>query len=120
MAVRNFKELIVWQKSMELTTEIYQLCKQFPREEVYGLKSQICRAAVSVPSNIAEGQGRKSTAEFLNFLSIAKGSLCEIETQLIIATNLNYLKIQDTVKAQNLIVEIKKMLSSLCSSLNKP
>ena len=78
MAVKNFKELVVWQKSMELTLIIYHLVKHFPKEEMYALTSQICRAAVSIPSNIAEGQGRQSKAEFLNFLSIANGSLAEV------------------------------------------
>ena len=81
MPVKTYEELEVWQKAMELVALIYRLTKGFPREEVYGLTSQLRRAAVSVPSNIAEGQGRRSTKEFLNHLSMARGSLLEVETQ---------------------------------------
>ena len=109
MAVKNFKELVVWQKSMELTLIIYHLVKHFPKEEMYALTSQICRAAVSIPSNIAEGQGRQSKAEFLNFLSIANGSLAEVETQLLIAIKLGYIQEADAQYAQDLIIQIGKM-----------
>ena len=93
MAVKHYRELIVWQKSMDLVTQVYRLTRLFPREELYGLTNQIRRAAVSIPSNIAEGQARQSTAEFRNFLSIAQGSLAELETQILIAVNLNYLEL---------------------------
>jgi four helix bundle protein len=85
MAVQSYRELIVWQKAMKLVQSIYSLTKDFPKEEVYALTSQIRRAAVSIPSNIAEGQGRDSTKEFLHHLSIAYGSLMEVETQILIA-----------------------------------
>ncbi|HKC66104.1 MAG TPA: four helix bundle protein, partial [Pyrinomonadaceae bacterium] len=88
--VRNYSELIVWQKAMDLVEGIYAATKQFPKEEIYGLTSQIRRAAVSIPSNIAEGQGRKSINEFLHHLSIAYGSLREVETQILIAERLLY------------------------------
>jgi len=81
MKVKNYRELIVWQKAMDLVEEVYKSSRDFPREEVYALTSQIRRAAVSIPSNIAEGQGRKSTSEFLHHLSIAHGSLREVETR---------------------------------------
>jgi hypothetical protein len=81
MKVKNYRELIVWQKAMDLVEEVYKSSRDFPREEVYALTSQIRRAAVSIPSNIAEGQGRKSTNEFLHHLSIAHGSLREVETR---------------------------------------
>lgn len=80
MKVKKYSELIVWQKAIELTQEVYTATRRFPKEEVYGLTSQLRRAAVSVPSNTAEGQGRKSTSEFLHHLSIAYGSLMEVET----------------------------------------
>src|SRR5262249_3823706 len=90
MAVRNYRDLIAWQKAMDLVEVVYGLSTSFPREELYGLTSQIRRAAVSVPSNIAEGQGRWTTGEFLQFLGVANGSLREIETQLHIALRLKY------------------------------
>lgn len=92
MAVRNYSELIAWQKAMDLVEAIYKATKHFPREELYGLTSQLRRAGVSIPSNIAEGQGRKSTSEFLHHLSFAYGSLREVETQLVIAGRLGYLE----------------------------
>lgn len=80
MAIKSYRDLIAWQKAMDLVETVYRASAGFPREEVYGLRSQIRQSAVSVPSNIAEGQGRKSTREFLHFLSIAYGSLCEAQT----------------------------------------
>ena len=91
MAVRNYSELIAWQKAMDLVAMVYASTKTFPKEELYGLTNQLRRAAVSVPSNIAEGQGRKSRNEFVRYLSIAHGSLCEVETQILIAERLGYL-----------------------------
>jgi four helix bundle protein len=90
MKVKNYRELIVWQKAMDLVEGVYKSSKGFPREEVYALTSQIRRAAVSIPSNIAEGQGRRSTAEFLHHLSIAHGSLRETETQILVAARLEF------------------------------
>ena len=87
--MHNFKDLRVWQKSIELITDIYKLLASFPTDEKFGLISQLKRAAVSVPSNIAEGAGRNSNKEFNHFLSISLGSLFELETQLIISKNLN-------------------------------
>jgi four helix bundle protein len=95
MKVKNYRELIVWQRAMDLVEEVYKSSRDFPREEVYVLTSQIRRAAVSIPSNIAEGQGRKSTSEFLHYLSIAHGSLREVETQTLIAYRLRYLASND-------------------------
>jgi four helix bundle protein len=88
---QSFRQLIAWQKAMELVTEIYRVTKNFPRDEAYGLTSQLRRAAVSVPSNIAEGQARYSRREFYRFLTVARGSLAEIETQVTIAKSLDYL-----------------------------
>src|ERR1041385_1021104 len=85
MKVKNYQELIVWQRAMDLVEEVYRISRGFPREEVYGLTSQIRRASVSIPSNIAEGQGRRTTPDFVKHLSIAYGSLREVETQALIA-----------------------------------
>jgi len=89
MQVKSYKDLIVWQKAMDLVEMVYQVTRSFPKDELYGLTNQLRRAAVSVPSNIAEGQAHNSTAEFRNFLSIAHGSLAEVETQLLIAERLH-------------------------------
>ena len=97
MTVKSYRQLIVWQKAMELVKYIYDLTKKFPKEELYGLTSQIRRAAVSVPSNIAEGQGRDSTKEFLHHLSIAYGSLMETETQGLIAEMQCYITAEETI-----------------------
>ncbi|MCF7790539.1 MAG: four helix bundle protein [Victivallales bacterium] len=115
MTVKNYRELIVWQKAMDLTEQIYQVTKNFPREEIYGLTSQILRAAVSVPSNIAEGQARSSTAEFKNFLSIARGSLAEVETQVLIAHRLNYINQDQVAWIMETHCQISKMLPALMS-----
>lgn len=91
----NHKELEAWKKSIEFVSEIYELTKDFPKEEIYGLTNQIRRCAVSIPSNIAEGSARQSDKEFIQFLYVAMGSLVELETQLIIAKNLSYIKTID-------------------------
>jgi len=88
--IKSYKDLIVWQKGMDLAVNVYQLSDCFPHHELYSLTNQIRRAAVSVPSNIAEGKGRNSKSEYLHFLSIAKGSLLELETQLILSNHLGY------------------------------
>ena len=90
-AIKSYRELEIWQLSMELAEDIYKVLKTFPREELYGLSDQIRRAAVSVPSNIAEGFGRDSNNDFAHFVSIAKGSLFEVSTQLELASRLGYL-----------------------------
>ena len=95
MSNYGFKDLIVWQKSMALTKEIYVLVKRLPKEELYALSDQMRRAAVSIPSNIAEGQGRTSPKEFAHFLSIANGSKAELETQLLLCVELGYLESQE-------------------------
>ena len=119
MKSANYKQLVVWQKAMDLTTEIYFLVKHLPREETYGLSDQMRRAAVSIPSNIAEGQGRMSDNEYVNFLSIARGSLWELSTQIEICERLNYFNKEKTTKANYLIIEISKMLNALSKSLKK-
>jgi four helix bundle protein len=116
-AALHYRELIVWQKAMDLVELIYQLTKLFPREELYGLTSQIRRAAVSIPSNIAVGQARKSTAEFRNFLSIAQGSRAELETQMLIAIRLKFLAPEQAEPCMALLAEISRMLNALHSKL---
>jgi len=119
MKVKNYQELIVWQKAMDLVEDIYTASRTFPREETYGLMSQVRRAAVSIPSNIAEGQGRRTTPDFLRHLSIAYGSLREVETQILIATRLRYLaqgKCQDIL---NVAAEVGRLLNGLMSSLTR-
>ncbi|MCF7790538.1 MAG: four helix bundle protein [Victivallales bacterium] len=115
--IKCYKDLIVWQKAMDLVEMVYQATRQFPKEEIYGLTSQIRRAAVSIPSNIAEGQARNSTAEFRNFLSIARGSLAELETQLLITHRLNYLSKEQMLQLMNIHQEISKMIPALMSKL---
>jgi four helix bundle protein len=88
--INSFRDLLVWQKSMDLVTEIYHLSKKFPKAELFGLTSQIRRAAVSIPSNIAEGRGKSSKGEFQQFLHHSRSSLAEVETQITIAQNLGY------------------------------
>lgn len=92
MTVKSYRELIAWQKGVDLAVAVYDATKRFPREEIYGLTSQVRRAAVSVPSNLAEGQGRGTTSDFLRFTHISIGSLQEMETQLIVAGHLSYLE----------------------------
>lgn len=109
----NYKDLIVWQKSIELSVLIYKLTSSFPSEEKFGLTSQIRRSSVSIPSNIAEGFGRVSKKYFLNFLKITMGSICELETQLILAEKLKYIKIKDIQKELSLLKEVEKITGKL-------
>lgn len=118
MKVKKYSELIVWQKAMDLTEEVYTATKRFPKEEIYGLTSQLRRAAVSVPSNIAEGQGRKSTNEFLHHLSIAYGALMEVETQVLIAERLAYLEQVSVGKLMERAAEVGRLLNGLYNSLS--
>lgn len=113
----NFKELLVWQKSIDLVTEIYRTTDAFPKEETFGLKSQIRRASVSIPSNIAEGNSRRSKPDYLQFLKISRGSCAEVETQLIISKNLHFLSEENYLKLNDDIIEISKMLNGLINSL---
>ena len=106
----------VWQRSIELSLSVYQLTRGFPKDEMYGLTSQMRRASVSIPSNIAEGQAKRSLPEFKRFLSIALGSLAEIDTQLIIAVRLKYIDPQQSTAREKDISEIRAMLFSLMSN----
>ena len=112
-----FKELKVWQKAIELVTETYLKSKDFPREEIYGLTSQIRRSAVSIPSNIAEGCGRKTSKDFSNFLGIALGSAFEFETQLIICKNLKFISERDFKSLESEVNHIQNMIIKLQSTL---
>ena len=115
---RNFQELVVWQKAHGLVMAIYRYTDSFPRSELYGLTSQLRRSAVSVPANIAEGRHRKSSKEFLQHISIAYGSLAELETHLLIAERLNYIEMNELDQALGNTAEIGKMLNGLRKSLN--
>ena len=117
--VRSYRDLIVWQRSMELVTEVYRLVRAFPKYETYGLSDQMRRASVSIPSNIAEGQARQHTAEFRQFLYIALASTAELDTQLIIAQRLNYVTSEDVAVADQQVIEVKKMLNSLITRLGR-
>ena len=113
----HYKDLTVWQKSMDLVTEVYRITKSLPKEEIYVLTNQLRRAAVSIPSNIAEGNGRASTGDYLRFLIIARGSNAEVETQLLLCVRLNYLTQEDIEPALSLLNEIGRMLNSMITKL---
>lgn len=115
--MHNFKELHVWQNSVELATEIYQLTKRYPKDEIYGLTSQIRRCSISISSNIAEGAGRSGKKEFKYFLNIAYGSSFELETQLIISKNLKYVDDDRFESLYDKLTEIQKMLYNLIKSI---
>lgn len=115
---KNYQDLIAWQKAMDLVQMIYDTTKSFPKEETYGLTSQIRRAAVSIPSNIAEGQGRASAAEFRHFLSIAHGSVREVETQIMISQRLAYLSADATQRILEQAGEVGRLINGLSSSLS--
>ena len=113
----GYEKLNVWQESMNLVTKIYKIIKKLPKEEMYSLSDQIRRSAVSIPSNIAEGSSRNSKKEFMQFLYISLGSLCELETQLKICINIGYLQNLEDIFLQT--EKIKKMINALISSLKK-
>jgi four helix bundle protein len=117
MKVQSYQNLIVWQKAVDFVADIYTATRTFPKDEIYGLTSQLRRASVSVPSNIAEGQSRLSTGEFRQFLGNAKGSLSEIETQIVIALRLQYLEEAEGTALLSKAAEISRMLSGLIASL---
>ena len=116
--MNTYRDLLVWQKAMDLVDEIYCLLKLLPKEETYALSDQMRRAAISIPSNIAEGYDRDSTKDYIRFLMIARGSKSELETQLIICVRQNLLTRQQICKAFNLCTEIGKMLNSMREKLN--
>jgi four helix bundle protein len=117
--VKTYRDLIVWQKSMGLVTEIYKASTVFPRREDYGLTSHVRHCAVSIPSNIAEGYGRHTRNEYVRFLQIALGSLYELQTQMEISVNLEYLKKDDFERLYEMSREIERMLTRLISRLQE-
>jgi len=118
-AVKSYRDLIVWQKSMWLTKMVYVLTKRLPKEELNSLSDQMRRAAVSIPSNIAEGNAKLSSKDYANFLAIARGSKSELETQLLICVDIGYLTEEDTAEAMGLCTEIDKMLYALIARLRQ-
>lgn len=116
--INTYKDLIVWQRSMEVVVEIYKLTDQYPREEIYGLTSQIRRAAVSIPSNIAEGRSRGTKKDFVQFLRIAYASGAELETQIEITKRLPKTMGLDYMKVDSLLLEVMKMLNKMIRTLN--
>ena len=115
--LKNYKELNVWLKAYAFCLQIYQLTRKFPNEEKYGLTSQIRRSAVSIPSNIAEGYGRKTTVDYLRFLYIAYGSLCELETQIMLSGDLSYFEQKDLENLRRNLSDVERMLKALIRSL---
>lgn len=118
MIIKTYKELIVWQKAMTLVKEMYLLTENFPKEELYGLTSQMRRAAVAIPSNIAEGYLRKHRKEYSQFLSIALGSAAELETQILIGKSLNKFKHIHFTEVESLLSEVMKMLYVLIEKIS--
>jgi len=115
--VKSYRDLLVWQRSIQLSLSIYNLTRIFPKEERYGLTSQLQRAGVSIPSNIAEGYGRGTRKDYKQFLSIARGSTLEVQTQLLIANELGYCDSAQVKQAESLSEEVSKMLYSLIAEL---
>jgi four helix bundle protein len=117
MSISRFRELKAWQLGMDLTEHVYLLTDSFPKSEIYGLTSQIRRSAVSIPSNLAEGNGRDSTKEFLHFIAIAVGSICELETQILLSHRLKYLKQTELETVLSLLTETKRTIRGLQKAL---
>lgn len=117
MTIESYRDLMVWQKAMGLVVECYRLSDLFPKTETYGLASQLRRAAVSIPANIAEGHGREHLGDYLHHLSIANGSLMEVETHLLLAEKLSFLESQQINQALAASAEVGRMLAGLTRSL---
>lgn len=117
--ITSFKDLLIWQKAITVVKETYLFTKSLPEDERFGLTSQMRRSAVSIASNIAEGWGRNSTKSYIQFLRIARGSLMELETQLIICKELSYIENENYNTINDLIVEESKMLNALIKAINK-
>ena len=115
--VMSYRDLVAWNKAMEMVTEIYRVTRKFPNEEIFGLVSQLRRSSISIPSNIAEGKGRLSKGEFRQFLGIARGSLAELETQILIAQNLSYLDKSEAKRLLTMVEEVGKVLNGLISAV---
>ena len=110
---RSYKDLLVWQKGIELAKVIYRLTRTYPTEEKFGLVAQMRRAAISIPSNLAEGEARHTTGEFIQFISHAEGSVAELDTQLILSIELEFCRESDAKLASKLVGELRKMLNAL-------
>ena len=117
--IQSYRDLVAWQKAMDLVETIYHLSKQFPKEELYGLTSQIRRAAISIPSNVAEGHARLSKGEFCQFIGHARGSLAEVSTQVLLALRLGFIKQSDADIALASADEVGRILNGLLASLRK-
>ncbi len=117
--IKSYRDLKVWQNAMDLAVECYQVSKKLPKTEAYGLSSQIQRAATSVPANIAEGRARQHTKEFLQFLSVAYGSLAEVETHILLAHRLNYVEVDQVNSILDKSAEIGRMINGLQKSLRQ-
>jgi len=117
MTIKTYRDLAVWNKGRELVKTVYLLTRQFPKEELYGLTSQLKRAVISVPSNIAEGHSRSGTKDFIHFISIAIGSLAEVETQILLSLDLGFTKEIDIKEIISQIHELQRMLHALRTSL---
>jgi len=116
--LKNFKDLKVWQKAYQLCLEIYRITRKFPKEEIYGITSQMRRSAISIPSNIAEGYGRRTKGEYIQSLYIAYGSNCELETQVLLSGDLGFIEKSEFLRIHNEIGDIERMLKGLIKSLN--
>jgi four helix bundle protein len=116
----HYRELAVWKKAMDLAIEVYRLVPMLPREETYGMRSQLTRAAISIPANIAEGWARESEKERAQFLAVAQGSLAETETLLTVCERLGWFPLEASATLRKLIVEVGKMLSTLRRHLRRP
>ncbi|MEI7927943.1 MAG: four helix bundle protein [Verrucomicrobiales bacterium] len=119
MNVKSYRDLLVWQKSMDLCVEVHTLTLLFPKHELFGLCSQLNRAIVSVPSNIAEGHGRRTTADFIHFLSISRGSLNEVETQLTLGMRYHYIPVEEHDLLLDQCGEVGRMLNGLMDALER-
>jgi four helix bundle protein len=117
--LKTFKDLLVWQKSYQLCLSIYKITKTYPQEEKFGLTSQMRRSSVSIPSNIAEGYGRKTTQEYIYSCYVAYGSLCELETQLLLSTDLDYMNRENFGNIEENLREVERMLKALIKSLEQ-
>lgn len=115
--LNSFKDLIVWQKSYTLTILVYKITETYPKNEIFNLVSQMRRCAISIPSNIAEGSKRSTRKDYANFLSVAQGSLAELETQLLVSKDLGFISQKDSNTAFQLILEVGKMLNAMIKKL---
>lgn len=117
--IRSFRDLLAWQKAVELCRVVYVASRRFPDDERYGLTSQIRRSAVSIPSNIAEGYGRRSRGDYVRFLDVSLGSLCELETQLILAVRLDFVDGDTVAPCMSLVRDVDRILNALIRALRK-